>query len=136
MPEFEFRFLCKDKEACKRVRFGNATGIYPKPLNDDRRNILGTPFVDEPKNTGVYDPNCNHEIPMRYHYEMASNPEYSIELNCKNCESLLTMVPTTKRIGDGPYKNRTLFALVDFVNYDRKHTLKDAMKHLVRNIVK
>ena len=124
MSEYEFRVLCKDDEACKRVRFSQEWGIPDKEVlkNEDRRNILGTPFYEKIVKGTPFDKDCSHtDIPMHYHYELASNDfKYSIETNCNDCGSLLTLVPF--EYGDffkNGKKDKKLVLAVDFENYEK-----------------
>lgn len=135
MQEVEFRVLCADEEACKRVRFYQETGVDSfKKVADKRANILGTPFYENLTPSPKFDRKvreCNHDVPMAYHYELMSNPEYAIEANCTNCSTIVTLIPykfkdVFKNNGVEPntlelreLESRMGLAIVDFPNYDR-----------------
>lgn len=100
MSKFEFRGLCSDDEACKRVRFGMETGLYVKPekkIPDSGTNLLGTPYSELTKhlrkNLVIKKfSECDHELPMAHYLEARKEKEHSLQVPCPSCETPLTLV--------------------------------------------
>ncbi len=118
MPQFQFNMLCKDKEACKRVRFMMQTGVTVKPLKyklpKRSVSVLGKYLKPLP---------CKHKIPLSVQDELKEDMEHSIEYQCEKCNRILTLIPflseTNCVVNQAPYKLQKLFAIVDFPNYDK-----------------
>ncbi|MDE1869630.1 MAG: hypothetical protein KGH71_01425 [Candidatus Micrarchaeota archaeon] len=152
MPKFEFRVLCASDEACKRVRFGMETGLYPKPAKsvpDSGVNLLGTPYSDLLKNLRKSKviqkfSDCDHKLPMDHYLEAIKDKRHSLEVPCPSCDTTLTIVSGNMllEVRDPSGSSATgssavikkkfpVLATVDFVHYDDYPKNKQKIKVLI-----
>jgi len=147
----EFRVLCADDEACKRVRFGMETGLYVKPvksLPDSGRNLLGTPYSNLLQNLRKSQvikkfSECDHKLPMDPYFEALKDKRQSLEVPCPSCETTLTIVSgnmmleirdsarTSTAASATVKKEFPVLATVDFVHYDDYPRGKQKIKILI-----
>ncbi|MDE1856326.1 MAG: hypothetical protein KGH49_03790 [Candidatus Micrarchaeota archaeon] len=106
--KYEFRILCRDEEACKRVRFGMETGLVFVATDDVVR--IWTEGV--PKKPTKNFQECGHEIPEEVLAKARRNTPLSSEVGCGGCGTTMTIIP-------GKFKpGHSAVAVVDFEHYD------------------
>ncbi len=148
--EFEFQFLCRGDEACKRIRFRQETGIFVKPsirMPAIVTNVLGTPSYSSLIKSPYKDikkPNsfvtCGHEVPLPIVYDAMSDKVHSLEIQCFSCGTTLTLVngdmefkvsmPGSKEMVS---KNFEVLAIVDFEHYDDYPKDKGRLKLIIED---
>ncbi|MDE1846315.1 MAG: hypothetical protein KGH53_03490 [Candidatus Micrarchaeota archaeon] len=135
LKTFEFRVICADEEACKRVRFGMETGLYVKPAKsvpDFGVNFLGTPYsnlINNLRKSQIVKKfnECKHELPMDHYFEAIKDKKHSLEAPCPTCDTTLTIVSgkmvleirDASNTSTGTTKKEfPVLATVDFIHYD------------------